>query len=414
MPRRWASVCAALSLLLVGAAPARAHQRTLAFVSVQVSGRHVTLRLRATPFVLAPLLGEAAGPRPPPALFADQRAAVLRNTAAYLTLQLADGPLCPRRAATLERAEGTLIALRFEYECPRHPEQLELRYDLLFDDDPLHRAIVSAPGELAQPTAVLSSGSRTFRVSRAVSAWQHAESYLRLGVEHIFTGYDHLCFLLGLLLAAAARGDARETGRARLLRLLAIVTAFTVAHSLTLIAAALDLLRLPARLVEPAIALSILYVGLENLLRRAPRWRWALAFGFGLVHGFGFAHILREVGLPQRGLLLSLFAFNGGVELGQLAVAGLLFPWLLLLGRDRPGIREAALGAALLCALAALLRLGGVPVPPAPAAAAVAVLAAALVLAARRFGYRRALLQGGSAIIALLGLLWLVQRVLGA
>ena len=145
-------------------------------------------------------------------------------------------------------------------------------------------------------------------------------SFLKLGVEHILTGYDHLLFLLGLLVACR-----------RFRSMALIVTCFTLAHSVTLALAALDVVNLPGRVVEPLIAASILFVGVENLLRREePKWRWALTFGFGLIHGFGFAGVLREVGLgaSTSALAVSLFSFNLGVEVGQLAVTALLLPLL--------------------------------------------------------------------------------------
>jgi hypothetical protein len=152
--------------------------------------------------------------------------------------------------------------------------------------------------------------------------------------------------------------------RAEALReVLKIVTAFTVAHSITLIASTLRPGLLPTAWVEPAIALSIAYVALENLLARAPGRRWPIVFLFGLVHGLGFSSVLREVGLPARGLVASLLAFNLGVELGQLAVVSLLLPPLLLLARHRP------------------------------------------------FPFRRWGLRGGSAALALAGVVWFVLRV---
>jgi hydrogenase/urease accessory protein HupE len=150
-------------------------------------------------------------------------------------------------------------------------------------------------------------------------------SFLRLGVEHILKGYDHLLFLLGLLVACR---------RFRTMAL--IITCFTLAHSVTLGLAALDLVALSPRLVEPLIAASIVFVGVENLLRKdEPRWRWALTLTFGLIHGFGFAGVLKEAGLGSSGagLLVPLFSFNLGVELGQIAVAAIVLPLLLRLRR---------------------------------------------------------------------------------
>ena len=144
--------------------------------------------------------------------------------------------------------------------------------------------------------------------------------FLRLGVEHILTGYDHLLFLLGLLIACH-----------RLRTMAGVVTCFTLAHSITLALAALGLCSISGRIVEPLIATSILFIGVENLLRRKePPGRWALTFGFGLIHGLGFASVLQNIGLGSSGrqLALPLLAFNLGVELGQLGVVLLLLPAL--------------------------------------------------------------------------------------
>jgi hypothetical protein len=149
--------------------------------------------------------------------------------------------------------------------------------------------------------------------------------YLRLGVHHILSGYDHLLFLGALLVGCRRLGS-----------MLAIVTCFTVGHSITLALAALGQVTIPPSVIEPLIAATIVYVAVENLLRREePRGRWALTFGFGLVHGFGFAGVLRDTGLSasESGIVGPLFAFNAGVELGQLAVIAVFLPLLLLLRR---------------------------------------------------------------------------------
>jgi hydrogenase/urease accessory protein HupE len=151
--------------------------------------------------------------------------------------------------------------------------------------------------------------------------------FLLLGVEHIVTGYDHLLFLFGLLIVGSSFWGAWR-----------IITAFTVAHSLTLVLATFDLLRLPSSLVEPLIAVSIVYVGLENLCRRDLHHRWLLTFGFGLVHGLGFASVLRDLGLGAVGgsaAVVPLLAFNVGVELGQVAIAVLVLP-LMWKGQQLP------------------------------------------------------------------------------
>jgi hypothetical protein len=146
-------------------------------------------------------------------------------------------------------------------------------------------------------------------------------SYLRLGVEHILLGFDHVLFVVALIL----RGG-------RLLSLVAIVTAFTVAHSITLALSVLGLVTFPAQIVEPAIALSIAYVAFENLtMKNVVSRRWVVSFLFGLVHGFGFAGALAEVGLPASGLAAALVGFNLGVEAGQALIVGVMLPLIMWL-----------------------------------------------------------------------------------
>ncbi|MGC4033210.1 MAG: HupE/UreJ family protein [Tepidisphaeraceae bacterium] len=151
-------------------------------------------------------------------------------------------------------------------------------------------------------------------------------SFFALGIEHILTGYDHLLFLAALLLICNRFSDAAK-----------IITVFTIAHSLTLALAALDIVRLPGRVVEPLIAASIIYVAFENILTqdKAQRWRRVIVFAFGLIHGLGFASVLREVGLGSSGtaVAIPLVKFNLGVEVGQLAVAALFLPFVFWLKR---------------------------------------------------------------------------------
>jgi hydrogenase/urease accessory protein HupE len=168
--------------------------------------------------------------------------------------------------------------------------------------------------------------------------------YLRLGFEHILIGYDHLLFLAGLLVVCT-----------RVRSMLAIITSFTVAHSITLALAATNVVSLPSRWAEAAIAASIVYVGLENLFcREEPRSRWVLTFVFGLIHGFGFAGVLREVGLGAGGTSIAgpLFAFNAGIELGQIAIAAIVLPaWWLAQKRWEP-VRNSRMAISALIALA--------------------------------------------------------------
>jgi hydrogenase/urease accessory protein HupE len=164
------------------------------------------------------------------------------------------------------------------------------------------------------------------------------KKFIPAGVYHIFIGPDHILFIVGLLLMGGS-----------LLRLLTIVTAFTIAHSITLTLAALDIVNPPARLIEPAIALSIVYVGIDNLMVGKAGWdvRAWIAFFFGLVHGFGFASVLKEFGLPRQALGWSLFSFNFGVEIGQICIVVIVASLLAALrSRNQAlGNRVATIGS---------------------------------------------------------------------
>jgi hydrogenase/urease accessory protein HupE len=170
--------------------------------------------------------------------------------------------------------------------------------------------------------------------------------FLKLGVEHIWTGYDHLLFLFALLLVCRSFRS-----------MVGIVTCFTLAHSLTLALATYDVVRLPSRFVEAAIAASIIFVGVENLFCRdqEPRGRWALTFGFGLVHGFGFASVLRDLGLGGGSRVIGpLFSFNLGVELGQIAVAAILLPLIWRLRRVKAFVERGVPALSIAVAAAGL------------------------------------------------------------
>jgi hypothetical protein len=182
----------------------------------------------------------------------------------------------------------------------------------LFPYDPNHRTFLNVYDGDALSQAILDRSRPSFEyfAGSRQGALAVVRKFLPAGVHHILIGPDHLLFLIGLLLLGGTLG-----------RLLLIVTGFTAAHSITLSLAALDLVSPPAAVIEPAIALSIVYVGVDNLLVRAGRdVRPWIALAFGLIHGFGFANVLREMDLPARALGWSLFSFNVGVEIGQLLV----------------------------------------------------------------------------------------------
>ena len=210
-----------------------------------------------------------------------------------------------------------------------------------------HREYVSVFDERGTKLGerILDSGNPEFELNANPSSPSQAGSFgafVLFGIEHILTGYDHLTFLLGLLLAGASFRSVVK-----------IITSFTVAHSITLALSTFHLVRIPSGVVEPLIAVSIVYVGLENIFRQDLRWRWLLTFGFGLVHGFGFASALRDLGIgSSAGAAIPLISFNLGVEIGQLAIATIMLPLIWKL-RERPMfVRRYAPACSILISLA--------------------------------------------------------------
>lgn len=206
------------------------------------------------------------------------------------------------------------------------PAEVLLQADFFEKFGASHKNLVKVVAGDQTQQAVFSAENfrQRFAVGGKVSLWAQIGEFAKLGVEHIFLGYDHLMFLFALIVIGG-----------RLLSLVKIVTAFTVAHSLTLILAALAILKLPPPMIETGIALSIAYVAAENFFVTDAQHRWLLTFIFGLVHGFGFANVLSDLGLPTSGLVPSLLAFNLGVEMGQLCIVAIFFPLTLWLARQK-------------------------------------------------------------------------------
>jgi hydrogenase/urease accessory protein HupE len=208
-------------------------------------------------------------------------------------------------------AERQSLRIRFRVPVESSPGRI-LVEGALFPYDPSHRTFVNVYDGDALTQAILDMENQRFLYYAGSAQGRAAviRRFLPAGIEHILIGPDHILFLIGLLLPG---GTIR--------RLALIVTAFTLAHTATLTLAALNLVNPPASIIEPAIALSIVYVGADNLLRRGGRdMRAWIAFAFGFIHGFGFAYVLREMDLPARALGWSLFSFNFGVEVGQLLI----------------------------------------------------------------------------------------------
>lgn len=262
--------------------------------------------------------------------------------------------LRPVALATRNYEDGTYATLRLRARCPSS-EDLEVGYRLFFDRDPSHRSVVTVQRGAITDTAIARRDAPTVRFGS--SGTSPFAGFLREGIHHILIGNDHLAFLLCLLLPAVlirSRGgwEAASERRGPLLHVLGIVTAFTLAHSITLSLAALELVTPASRWVEVSIALSVLLAALNNLKPMVTRRLWLAGFVFGLIHGFGFAGALAELGLPHQSRLGALLGFNIGVELGQVLVVCVLMPVLFLV-RHRPWYSRIAMPAMSL-AIAAL------------------------------------------------------------
>jgi hypothetical protein len=243
--------------------------------------------------------------------------------------------LCPLRLQQMltdQHVDGAYAVLRFVAECPVRPVQLAVRYSLLFGLDPNHRGLLDLRTDNSSQAAVFSQDTQmlTFGLNKP-RAWPQFRAFVAEGVWHILHGYDHVLFLLTLLLPAVVlyqrgRWEARSSLREAMLDIAKVVTAFTVAHSLTLSLAVLGWINAPSRIVESVIAVTVVLGALNNLFPVVTQRRWLVAFVFGLVHGLGFASVLRDLGLEQGSLALALLGFNVGVELGQLAIVLVLVP----------------------------------------------------------------------------------------
>jgi hydrogenase/urease accessory protein HupE len=337
----------------------QAHEPFQSFATVQLRPSRLEISLLLSPIAAEALLQ----PAPVPPLGEENfalHAPRLKARAADLLAVAADTGALPLQSASVYLTAENDV--EFLLNFPRPPAghvRFTLAYLKWMTDE--HNATLTITDDVAGNLgwaelwpghavfeSVLPSGPNTAPTAAptapAASTKSLFGSFLLLGVEHILTGYDHLLFLCGLLVVCR-----------KLKTMVTIITCFTVAHSVTLALAALGLVVVSGRIVEPLIAASIVFVGVENLLRRGePKARWLVTSAFGLIHGFGFAGALIEIGLGANGtpLLVPLFSFNLGVELGQLAVAAVFVPVLWRLRKWPPFARHGTSVASLFVALA--------------------------------------------------------------
>jgi hypothetical protein len=360
-------------LWLCATLPAHAHNVDTSYVRIAIERDRIEVRLTLDVFTLEKItdLDADHDQRVTPAELQRAAPALERFLREHVKLELdgASTPLGTAAAPEWPRGAGdalaapdwhsaeSLIAINFRQALARPAHDVAIAFDFFETFGMRHTVLGSFVHEgrseevtftQPEPDFLFDTEYRDTAAAAATPAPGHPPlsaallRFFKLGMEHIFLGIDHLCFLLALLVVGRLRDWVK------------IVTSFTVAHSNTLILAGLQIARLPSRFVECAIAATIVYVAVENLWRREPSHRWRLTFAFGLVHGFGFANSLLGMGLPASGRVRCLLVFNVGVEAAQLLIVLAAFPFLTLLARSRhaAAVRiaiSAAVGVVGLC-----------------------------------------------------------------
>jgi len=330
---RW---LAAALLTLVLASPAAGHKASDAYLTLERDGTSLRgqwdIALRDLDNVLA-LDADGDGQ-----ITWGELRARHADIAAYALSHLSiasGGQACPLRVESHlveTHTDGAYAVLALAGRCAEAAPTLAIDYTLFADVDPQHRGLLNLVEDGASRSHVLGArGSHAVVGGAAGGALGQLVAYVHEGVWHIWLGFDHILFLVSLLLPAVlVRSDRTwqpaPSFRASFGEVAKVVTAFTAAHSITLTLATLGVVALPSRWVESAIALSVVLAALNNVAPVVGSGRWIAAFAFGLLHGFGFAGALQDLGLPTDGLALSLAGFNVGVELGQLAIVAAFLP----------------------------------------------------------------------------------------
>ncbi|MEP7314087.1 MAG: HupE/UreJ family protein, partial [Pseudomonadota bacterium] len=343
--RRLPSTVIALCVLLWSGS-AQAHKQSDSYLTLtattdspQLQGRW-DIALRDLDFVLG--LDADADERITWGEVRARRAAIEQYAFARLALEpLGEGggvcTLRPQQLLIDEHVDGAYAVLEFIADCSAATAALRVNYSLLFTVDPNHHGLLDFRGPGFNQTLVLSSATPALTLDlRQADGWQQFRSFVTEGIWHIWQGYDHILFLITLLLPAVVvhrngRWQARASWREAAADILKVVTAFTLAHSLTLSLAALGVVQAPSRLVESAIALTVLLGALNILFPVVRERRWLVALGFGLIHGLGFASVLADLGLTGGALVRALIGFNLGVEAGQVVIVAILMPLIYLL-----------------------------------------------------------------------------------
>jgi hypothetical protein len=327
-------------LFILLALPAHAHKPSDSYLSIKVEGKQIhgqwDIALRDLDDAIG--LDENGDGAITWGELRSRHDAIATYALPKLTLQ-ADSGACLLGQPTHwvnEHTDGTYAVLAFQAECPSPPQALDLEYRLFFDINPQHRGLLLPNANQTTPV-IFSPERQRHRIlgaaeSLSPSSFQVLLDFGREGIWHIANGFDHILFLISLLLPAVLqrverRWEAVSSFGKAFWDVFKIVTAFTLAHSITLVLAALSVIQLPSRWVESAIAVSIILAAANNLYPLFKQEdRYLVAFGFGLIHGFGFASVLADLAFSSRVLIRALIGFNFGIEIGQAMIVALFFP----------------------------------------------------------------------------------------
>jgi hypothetical protein len=331
---RFGELCLALLLLLV-AIPASAHLSSDSYLRIEAGDRAISAQWDIALRDLDVAIGlDADGDGN---ITWGEVKAKRREIEAYalsrLSIEGGAGTcrLTPTELLADRHADGGYAVLRFAVACPAGTKVLTVRYRLLFDLDPTHRGLLTVSEHGSASTAILSPTQPSDTIVLGEAGASGVLSFIRLGIEHILGGRDHLLFLAVLLLPAL--GQVRRSGlRTGLVEAAGLLSLFTLAHAVTVTLAVLRIIEVPARLSEAAIAFSIAITAADNIRPFMGERRGVISFGFGLIHGLGFASALGPLALTGWKLVLALAGFNTGIELVQLSLALIAFAatWTLV------------------------------------------------------------------------------------
>jgi hypothetical protein len=333
-----ATICAVfIALLVLPVSAAYAHSPSTARVVLNVDGRSLTGDVRIALRDLDAAIG-LDGDHDGTILWSECLAAeprIVQYVRNRVDIADADSPQMScltsvDQLALVNLSDATYASVLVNGSCASEIRTLSVGYRLMFDTDAQHRGFVEVNGQ-----SMFVRDRSTVQVSIAAPANHSFGSFLVAGILHIWDGLDHILFLLCLIVPSVyLRKTAVDNLRVVLRSVLEIVTAFTLAHSITLVVSAVGLFTLPSRYVETAIALSVVAAAVNNLTRAIDA-RWAVAFALGLLHGFGFSTVLIDAGLDSKQLIAPMLGFNIGVELGQAAIVAVVVPVLFIIRKTK-------------------------------------------------------------------------------